>query len=47
MSKKTKADKVTIKNPVAQELRSNAAYRKQVIRNKKTYTRKTKHKGGY
>lgn len=33
------------RNPIAHTLRTSGLYKKQVVRNKKAYTRKQKHKG--
>jgi len=35
----------TPRNYIAKMLRENPKFRKQVVRNRKTYTRKQKHKG--
>ena len=40
-----KAEDITVRNPVAEQLHT-AKFRKRVVRNRTKYTRKTKHRKG-
>ena len=41
-----KQSDITVRNPVAAELRGNGAFRKRVERDRTKYTRKQKHRKG-